>query len=238
MIPRALTVLCLLPLLAFGHWALDFDEDFAAAAAEKPDVLDGLVARWTFETVTGTNVTDDSGNGNTGALVGGYEIVSGHSGNALSLTSTPGKMTIDQQNLSTVGAGDWSVTFWVKDRVAVNPYGGVCIFDKYGVVNGSTTYLSALMNDAATGGWTAPDNSVWTHVSVTKTGSTIACYFDGVLQTKNTFSDTGWGTVGIYAIGVGYNWPTYFFQGTLDDVRIYDRALTGDESLAIYNATK
>ena len=30
--PRALTVLCLLPLLAFGHWALDFDEDFAAAA--------------------------------------------------------------------------------------------------------------------------------------------------------------------------------------------------------------
>ena len=33
MMPRALTVLCLLPLLAFGRWALDFDEDFAAAAA-------------------------------------------------------------------------------------------------------------------------------------------------------------------------------------------------------------
>jgi len=32
MMPRALTVLCLLPLLVFGHWALDFDEDFAAAA--------------------------------------------------------------------------------------------------------------------------------------------------------------------------------------------------------------
>ena len=35
MIPRALTVLCLLPLLAFGHWALDFDEDFAAASSKK-----------------------------------------------------------------------------------------------------------------------------------------------------------------------------------------------------------
>ena len=32
MMPRALTVLCLLPLLAFGHWALDFDEDFAKKA--------------------------------------------------------------------------------------------------------------------------------------------------------------------------------------------------------------
>ncbi len=35
MMPRALTVLCLLPLLAFGHWALDFDEDFAAASSKK-----------------------------------------------------------------------------------------------------------------------------------------------------------------------------------------------------------
>ena len=35
MMPRALTVLCLLPLLAFGHWALDFDEDFAAASSKE-----------------------------------------------------------------------------------------------------------------------------------------------------------------------------------------------------------
>jgi hypothetical protein len=30
---RKLISLCLLPLLAFGHWAMDFDEDFAAASA-------------------------------------------------------------------------------------------------------------------------------------------------------------------------------------------------------------
>jgi hypothetical protein len=37
MMPRALTVLCLLPLLAFCHWALDFDEDFAAASSKKAE---------------------------------------------------------------------------------------------------------------------------------------------------------------------------------------------------------
>lgn len=52
--PRALTVLCLLPLLAFGHWALDFDEDFAAASSKKaewvnPYVTNGLVAMWDGE---------------------------------------------------------------------------------------------------------------------------------------------------------------------------------------------
>ena len=38
MMPRALTVLCLLPLLAFGNWALDFDEDFAAASKKAEPV--------------------------------------------------------------------------------------------------------------------------------------------------------------------------------------------------------
>ena len=48
--PRALTVLCLLPLLAFGQWALDFDEDFAAASSwVNPYVTDGLVAMWDGE---------------------------------------------------------------------------------------------------------------------------------------------------------------------------------------------
>ena len=32
---RKLISLCLLPLLAVGHWALDFDEDFAAASSKK-----------------------------------------------------------------------------------------------------------------------------------------------------------------------------------------------------------
>ena len=34
---RKLIALCLLPLLAFGHWALDFDEDFAAASSKKAE---------------------------------------------------------------------------------------------------------------------------------------------------------------------------------------------------------
>ncbi|OQB98251.1 MAG: hypothetical protein BWX80_04035 [Candidatus Hydrogenedentes bacterium ADurb.Bin101] len=45
MMPRALTVLCLLPLLAFAQWEMDFDENFAAAAhfTAKSYVQDGLV---------------------------------------------------------------------------------------------------------------------------------------------------------------------------------------------------
>ena len=50
MMPRALTVLCLLPLLAFGQWALDFDEDFAAASSKKAEPVEPV--ELTFEYVS------------------------------------------------------------------------------------------------------------------------------------------------------------------------------------------
>lgn len=60
--PRALTSLCLLPLLALGHWALDFDEDFAAATAGKkaklPYITDGLIAMWDGEWNAGFKAHD------------------------------------------------------------------------------------------------------------------------------------------------------------------------------------
>ena len=54
MMPRALTVLCLLPLLVLGHWALDFDEDFAAASSKKAEPVEPVepTVTLTFEYVS------------------------------------------------------------------------------------------------------------------------------------------------------------------------------------------
>ena len=61
MMPRALTVLCLLPLLAFGHWAMDFDEDFAAASSKKAEPV-----TLTFEYVSTYPATITIGGSNYG----------------------------------------------------------------------------------------------------------------------------------------------------------------------------
>ena len=47
---RKLISLCLLPLLVFGHWALDFDEDFAAAYSKKAEPVEPVTL--TFEYVS------------------------------------------------------------------------------------------------------------------------------------------------------------------------------------------
>ncbi len=58
---RKLISLCLLPLLAFGHWALDFDEDFAAASSKKAEPV-----TLTFEYVSTYPATITIGAGSYG----------------------------------------------------------------------------------------------------------------------------------------------------------------------------
>ena len=58
---RKLISLFLLPLLAFGHWALDFDEDFAAASSKKAEPV-----TLTFEYVSTYPATITIGGSNYG----------------------------------------------------------------------------------------------------------------------------------------------------------------------------
>jgi hypothetical protein len=61
---RKLISLCLLPLLAFGHWALDFDEDFAAASSKKAEPAGPVTL--TFEYVSTYPATITIGAGSYG----------------------------------------------------------------------------------------------------------------------------------------------------------------------------
>lgn len=74
--------------------------------------------------------------------------------------------------------------------------------------------------------------STWTHIAVTKSGSTIKIYKNGSLNSTNTFS----GTTPTYAdangIGIGcfhYTSNIYPFYGSLCDFRIYDNCLSPRE---------
>ena len=58
---RKLISLCLLPILAFGQWELDFDEDFAAASSKKVEPV-----TLTFEYVSTYPATIKIGGSNYG----------------------------------------------------------------------------------------------------------------------------------------------------------------------------
>ncbi len=81
------------------------------------------------------------------------------------------------------------------------------------------------------------------HVAVTYDGASQVVYLDGVSVSTKSFSQTSYSTEYHYQLGTGYNgaWSgggTAWFNldGAIDEVAIYNRALTADEVLAFYSA--
>ena len=64
------------------------------------------------------------------------------------------------------------------------------------------------------------------------------CYVDGVFRGSVSLSSANYLGVQTSAPIFGKPMCCQPFNGSLDDVRIYNRALSADEVLSLYNATK
>ncbi len=84
-----------------------------------------------------------------------------------------------------------------------------------------------------------PELNVWNHVVGTYDGSMLRIYVNGVLRnTAGPFSGpiTYWGSSS-YGTYIGQNYAgNYLFNGDLDEIAIYNRALSGAEVLANYTS--
>lgn len=88
-------------------------------------------------------------------------------------------------------------------------------------------------------------NNEWHHVAVSSVnpGNNLRFYLDGDL--KNTYYQTEFSSLSSgfdqyrQTIGViNYSTPVLYFSNAIDDVRIYNRALSAAEISALYSATK
>jgi hypothetical protein len=86
---------------------------FRLMAAGSPNVTEGLIGWWKFDEGSGTNVSDSSGNGNNGILMGNPTWVTGIVGTALSFNGNGQIVAILNTNL-TEGLTNFSVTFWLS----------------------------------------------------------------------------------------------------------------------------
>ena len=112
---------------------------------------------------------------------------------------------------------DGAYGLWVSDPDS-NSIG--CRFISSGVAQ-DATYTTGIEND-----------NLWHHYVCSYDGSIIKLYVDGVQVANNTTSFTIDKTTANLEIGTGNS--QRFFNGSIDDVRIYDRTLSSEQILAIY----
>ncbi|MCH6162134.1 LamG domain-containing protein [Streptomyces marispadix] len=202
---------------------------------------------WLFDTVNGTTAADTSANGIVGTLFGDPlpKAVAG----ALEFNGA--------QDVSADGSVlDTERSFSVSARVRLLDKGGpmtVVSQDGYDVsgfalrydVNEDRWAMSMSEDDSqdvetdVALSRTSPRAGVWTRLTgvYDDSGDEIRLYVDGRLQ--DTVSHDGdWPAEGDFTVGRGLldGGPFQQFRGTVDDVRAYDRALSGREVLGLGGA--
>lgn len=240
--------------------SLSGNKTVTIASTPRNFLTSGLIGHWSFDgnkTNWGSNTTQDSsGNGNTGTMTSMSTTTSpaqGKIGQGLSFDGVDDFVNIpDSSALDSIeGASGITIAFWIKNSTQVGHlitrFGGASgrlfviesseFFSlrpqwRYG---GSGTGGSSLDHACADETCPIPVDK-WTHVVAMYNDPTSYIYINGVLKSQH--SGTGGVlntdiTSPIY-IGADYN-ITGFAKATLDDVRIYNRALSATEVKQLYN---
>jgi len=209
----------------------------------------GLIAHWRLNETTGT-VANDYVGGSNGTLVNSPTWTTGKIGGGLQLASASSQYVGIN---STFGITDYPFSFsaWVNLSAEVS---GVAVSwadsaadNKYHAIGVSMVSNVAVMwsRDTAgaetlTGG-SVPSAGEWYFVAGTWTSTTVRHLWlnASLVATGNPVNTQSFQTRDRTAIGVLYDSsPALYFSGIIDDVRIYNRALTANEIAAIYNAGK
>jgi len=207
-----------------------------AAAPPAGTTLTGLAAYWSFDSSTDFNVPDAGGSTLTKGN-GASWTASGKFGGALSLngasqslhdTSSPAYLPI--------GNSSYTQSVWFRPA-AVNGSGGLVGWGNYG----SGRRVNALRMYEGSGGfrhyWWGADldcngatcplsAGTWYHVASTWDGTTRKLYLNGVLKRSDT---PGTNNATAANFNIGKTCCSEFFNGLIDDVAIYNRALTAVE---------
>lgn len=214
------------------------DSAFKKAVNRPPNDL-GLVGYWSFEDGSGTKATDFSGNNNTGTLTNGPTWTDGRFGKAVSFDGTDDYVNI--ASMSGLSSSAITVSAWVK--ISAHKNWNNVVGHEWVASNGSWLLFSDSSGNAYFGIYdtsqhTAASSSfsagVWHHLIGTYDGSVIRIYVDGVAGSSTALSGVTLDTVG--QVGLSSSSGSVF-SGQIDDVRIYNRALSSDEITNLYQKT-
>ncbi|HET8606476.1 MAG TPA: LamG-like jellyroll fold domain-containing protein, partial [Gaiellaceae bacterium] len=209
-----------------------------AGAAPRPAAAgNGLVAAYSFDAGAGSTVADASGNGNTGTIANAVWSSAGHSGNALSFNGSNAWVTVPGTTALQLTKA-FTLEAWVKPTAENGAWRAAVIKEDpgrneldYGLYASTDTgppsghVLVGSPPDSYLRGTTTPPLGTWTHLAASYDGSTLRVYQNGALQAQKAVSgaiDTSTGPLRIGGDNVWGEW----FAGLIDDVRVYNRALT------------
>jgi Concanavalin A-like lectin/glucanases superfamily len=230
-----ITLLLLLPIFSFGQ----------------VNLKNGLVSCYPFN----ANANDESGSNNNGTVTGATLTTDrfGNTNSAYSFNGTSDFIEISPSKLQTT---EFSYSLWVKPSSI--PDEGIAYFlfsvgseegDQdlslnKGYTNGTDGFTGGGYVDVGQNSFcqkgTSPNVNQWYHLVFVREANVYKVYLDGSLMcsTPTVSKPPFYGTGVVKAIIGGRNNKSQFAHAVLDDINLYNRAVTPEEVTALYQTTK
>lgn len=211
------------------------------AAPVQADITSNLVGWWRLDEGTGTNAADSGSGGNAGTLtdgptwgagkVGPYSVTFDGSNDYISVTHAA---SIDMTTVMTIAA--WIKTStadrWIVEKRDSGQANGWTLNGNsdgtfgFAILNSPNNQIitsTSLINDGA-----------WHHVVGVLSGGVVSLYFDAQSQGTPSGSATSAAShTGNMFFGKRVN-DTDYHNGQLDDIRLYNRALSATDIKELY----
>ncbi len=191
------------------------------------------MAAYSFNEGTGTTVADSSATGNNGTIGTATWTTAGKYGNALVFNGTSARVTIPDSPSLRLTAG-MTLEAWVYPQAVSNAWRDVVykVNDNYYLEATSKTSSRPAGGGTFAGsgtttvyGTAALAVNTWTHLAVTYNGATLTLYVNGVLASSQARTGNIATSTNPLSIG-GDSIYRRYFQGRIDDVRLYNVART------------
>jgi fibronectin type 3 domain-containing protein len=208
----------------------------SSATTSAQTVIPGLVAAYSFDEGAGATLVDRAGNTNTGTIEGtaGWTTQGKNSG-ALTFDGFSTRVSVPSSASLNVTNG-LTVEAWVYPTVTQTSWRAI-------VQKETDAWFMHASSDAGTlfptvGGTYAGNMAVtqasaaiavntWSHLALTYDGATLRLYVNGVLASSR--AQTGALEANNTPMWIGSNTYNESFEGRIDDVRVYDHALSASE---------
>ncbi|MHC4626226.1 MAG: LamG domain-containing protein, partial [Planctomycetota bacterium] len=199
-----------------------------------------LVGWWRLDEGSGTTAFDSSGAGNDARFEGSpVWVPDGKLGGALRFNGSSDYLAApDSESLDVNGdqltmaawinGEDWPAANHVVRKVADTGTGSIYILRVQ--PDSVRVYLNTSAGETLVQGTTVLATNEWIHIALTYDGAQASIYVDGQLDV--TMDVSGELTQSDNELRIGRGEPAGYFMGMIDDVRVYNHALTEDELLA------
>jgi hypothetical protein len=217
-----------------------FDARNNCMPSQNGDCPEDMISYWKGD----GDATDNYGS-NDGTYSGsGY--VTGQVDQAFSFDGVDDYMEVPDDSSLQLGTGDFTLEAWIKASTSQTDYPAI-IAKRTSDDPGDSGFLFGLWSNGCLHiqigginngqGNTVLTNNNWYHVAVTRTGTVVTYYVNGVSDGVETANNDASAIGDNLFIGKDDKSPsTTLFNGIIDEVAVYDRGLSKYELLGHYNA--